>query len=256
MKKMLVCVALIASAATVNAQKFKIGLGGAFNSTWLLNKNVFDANDELDIAMSWGGQFGLKAQYYFNDKIGLELGIMKGGQNQKYEGELGKIGTQVITFEQKDKLRYIDVPLALRLGGDKGAYFEFGPQFSFLSKATETYETSPKASTDYEDKDFKSNFKSVNICAIFGFGVDIDASESFTISAGLRFGIGLTDVTEKYDQNEALALAYSDKLSQVSVYSHTSDDGDFKYKSNTRVFGGLHLGVLYTLPTGTKTAAK
>jgi hypothetical protein len=33
------------------------------------------------------------------------------------------------------KLRYMDVPLLLRLGGDKGGYFEFGPQFSFLNSA-------------------------------------------------------------------------------------------------------------------------
>jgi hypothetical protein len=64
MKKLLFSVALVAMALTVNAQKFKIGLGGGFNSTWLMNKNVFDADDDLNVAMSFGGQFGLKTQYY------------------------------------------------------------------------------------------------------------------------------------------------------------------------------------------------
>gem|GEM_PF-5531872 len=32
-----------------------------------MNKNVFDADDDLNVAMSFGGQFGLKTEYYFND---------------------------------------------------------------------------------------------------------------------------------------------------------------------------------------------
>ena len=128
MKKLLFSVALVAMALTVNAQKFKVGLGGGFNSTWLMNKNVFDADDDLNVAMSFGGQFGLKTEYYFNDKLALELGIMRAGHNQKYDLNDGH---DQLTL----KLRYLDVPLLLRLGGDKGGYFEFGPQFSFLSSA-------------------------------------------------------------------------------------------------------------------------
>lgn len=253
MKKMLVCVALIASAATVNAQKFKVGLGGAFNSTWLMNKNVFDAADNLDIDMTFGGNFGLKVQYYFNDKVGLELGVQKAGHNQKYTGDV----SSTLTYDQKVKLRYMEVPLLLRLGGDKGAYFEFGPQFSFLNKATETYELSTaNPLVDYSDKDIKNNLNSTNIGILVGFGVDIDASESFTITAGLRLGYGFSDVTKKYSEAEATALLFSDNLSKMSADAHTDDKGNFKYKATNRLFGGLELGVLYTIPTGTKTAAK
>lgn len=237
MKKMLVCVALIAAATTVNAQKFKLGLGGAFNSTWLMNKNVFDADDRLDVDISFGGNFGLKAQYYFNDKVGLELDVLKAGHNQKYEGKVSGI-----TYKGTDKLRYLDVPLLLRLGGDKGGYFEFGPNFGFLTKATTT--------GSGPDVDTKNSFNSTNIGILLGFGVDVDASESFTITAGLRIGYGFNDVTKEYKAGSTYEESIATANAQI--------DGDNmrNYKATSRLWGGLSLGVLYTIPTGGKTAAK
>ncbi len=246
MKKILVCVALLTTAMSVNAQKFKLGLGGGFNSTWLMNKNVFDADDNLDIAMTFGGSFGLKAQYYFNDKVGLELGVMTSGHNQKYEGDIP--GTDE-SYEVKDKLRYLDVPLLLRLGGDKGGYFEFGPQFGFLSKVTED---GSAAGLSYDDEDVKNSFNSTNVAAVVGFGVDVDASEHFTITAGLRLGYSFTDVTKEYDGGDF----GDDDISLATSAAHVNDKGNLDYKSTGRLFGGLHLGILYTIPTGTKAEAK
>lgn len=240
MKKLLLSVAIVATALTVNAQKFKVGVGGAFNSTWLMNKNVFDADDDLDIAMTFGGSFGLKTQYYFNDKLGLELGIMRTGHNQKYEGEIG-----ITNHNLKLKLRYLDVPLLLRVGGDKGAYFEFGPQFGFLTSAKEDYSDDNKI-FDYSDKDVKNSLNSTNIGIILGFGADVDLSESFTLVAGFRIGYGFSDVTKKESDlssgdNEAAATYWA---------NHEEGFGSPSYKSTNRLFGGIHLGVLYTIPTG------
>lgn len=237
MKKLLLSVAIVATALTVNAQKFKVGLGGAFNSTWLMNKNVFDADDDLDIAMTFGGSFGLKTQYYFNDKLGLELGIMRTGHNQKYDLSDGDEHVKL-------KLRYLDVPLLLRVGGDKGAYFEFGPQFGFLTSAKEDYDS--KANIfDYSDKDVKNSLNSTNIGIILGFGADVDLSESFTLVAGFRLGYGFSDVTKKTDN------FFDDDMSLATYWAnHEEGFGSLSYKSTNRLFGGIHLGVLYTIPTG------
>lgn len=237
MKKLLFSVALVAMALTVNAQKFKIGLGGGFNSTWLMNKNVFDADDDLNVAMSFGGQFGLKTEYYFNDKLALELGIMRAGHNQKYDLN---DGNDQLTL----KLRYLDVPLLLRLGGDKGGYFEFGPQFSFLNSAKDVDD-------DGDSHDVKGSLKGANIGLVIGFGVDVDLSEQFTLTAGMRLGYGFSDVTKKY--SNAIDMAQDmDDMSGATYWANFKDgtSGDFSYKATSRAYVGVHLGVLYTIPTG------
>ncbi|MBS1764582.1 MAG: PorT family protein [Bacteroidetes bacterium] len=235
MKKLLLSVAIVATALSVNAQKFKVGLGGAFNSTWLMNKNVFDADDKLDIAMTFGGSFGLKTQYYFNDKLGLELGIMRTGHNQKYEGTISNS-----SYSTKLKLRYLDVPLLLRVGGDKGAYFEFGPQFSFLSTAKEDRNAS---GSGYKNKDVKNSLNATNIGVLIGFGADVDLSESITLTAGLRIGYGFTDVTKEktFSVDDAWATSWANRNKGFNEPS---------YKSTNRLFGGINLGILYTIPTG------
>lgn len=246
MKKLLVSIVLVATAMTLNAQSaFKVGLGGAFNSTWLINQNVSDADDELDVAISWGGNFGLNLQYYFNENVGLSLGVMRSGHNQRYTSEVGDE-----TFESKVKLRYIDVPLMLRLGGnEKGAYFEFGPQFSFLGKATEEYDDVPSIpGFDFDDEiDVEEGYKSVTVGFLLGFGVDIKAGDSFTISTGLRLGY-LGNVTKEYGSPEEL---YESDADGIAAYSHFEDADptkDFDYTPTHRIVGGIFLGVAYTIP--------
>lgn len=250
MKKLFFAIVLIATAFTVNAQQFNIGLGGGVYSTWLVNKNVSDQGPELDFASTFGGQVGLSLQYYFKDNLGITTGLLFTGHNQKYTGDLGNNES----FEAKVKLRYLDVPFLLRMGGGaKGAYFEFGPQFSFLMSAKESYTSTPAdADFDYADKNIKENLKSSVIAGVLGFGVDIDASENVTITTGLRLGYGFTDVTKEYTLTEAAVLAASDNLSGLSLISHTDRNGDFKYHSNNRAFGGLFLSILYKIPVAKK----
>lgn len=132
----------------------------------------------------------------------------------------------------------------LRVGGDKGAYFEFGPQFGFLTSAKEDYDS--KANIfDYSDKDVKNSLNSTNIGIILGFGADVDLSESFTLVAGFRLGYGFSDVTKKTSN------FLDDDMSAATYWAnHKEGYGSLSYKSTNRLFGGIHLGVLYTIPTG------
>lgn len=246
---MAICL-LVASAAVVNAQEFKIGMAGGIYSTWLVNKNVSDQGDDLDFAATFGGQLGVEAQYYFKDNFGLSFGLLYTGHNQKYTGDLGNN----VSYDAKTKMRYLDIPILLRFGGgSKGAYFEFGPQFGMLMTAKDEYTTSPSSSLDWKDKDRKDNFKGSNIAGILGFGVDIDASENVLITTGLRLGYGFTDVTKEYTLQEALALDATDNLGFSTGAAHIKQGdsgGDkFEYSSTARAFGGLHIGVIFKIPS-------
>lgn len=250
MKKLFLIVALSAVAITTQAQQFNIGLGGGIYSTWLVNKNVSDQGDDLDFAATFGGQVGLNTQYYFKDNLGISLGLLFTGHNQKYTGDLGGNAS----YEAKTKLRYLDVPFLIRFGGGaKGAYFELGPQFSFLMSAKDQFTSSPAQADDYTDKNRKENFKTSGLAGILGFGVDIDASENVTISTGLRLGYGFGDVTKEYTQLEVAALAATDNLGFSTGAAHVKQGdggGDtFQYAKTNRAFGGLFLAVMFKIPS-------
>ncbi|MEP7265721.1 MAG: hypothetical protein ABI772_14545, partial [Bacteroidota bacterium] len=109
MKKLLLIILLISSAAGVQAQKgFRAGIRGAYNSTWLFNKNVSDAGDELDYKSSFGLQAGVSLVYMFSESTGFSLDVMSGSVNQKYTNRLLK-GTPFETkYESETKMSNID----------------------------------------------------------------------------------------------------------------------------------------------------
>lgn len=238
MRKLLLSIALIAGGITAGAQGLKVGLGGGVNSTWLLNKNVSDQGDAIDFASTSGGSFGLKAQYFFNDKMGVEMDILYSGHNQKYKLDDGNA-------EIKTKLRYIDIPVLFRYGGGKGFYFEVGPQVSILSSAKDedlAFSYGP-VNIPLEETDVKESLNGTNFALVLGLGADIPVADFLTITAGVRFGYGFSDVTKDYTNSNS-----EDDLSVATYFAHFNDDGDVDYKPTKRVFGGIHIGVMYNLP--------
>lgn len=242
MKKALLTIAVAAAAFTAQAQDFRLGLGGGINTTWLANKNVSDAGDELDFAVTFGGSVGVEAIYSFSEKAGLSVGFLSSGHNQKYEGEFDA-GLTTVTYESKLKMRYLDIPILFRLTSASGTYFELGPQIGILTSAKEDAENSTGVG-NYEDRDVKGTLNGTNVAAILGFGVDIDASENVIVTAGLRLGYGFTDVTKEYTTSEFAALN-DEEVAGATSSAHFNDKGDFNYEATNRVFGGLHLGVSY-----------
>lgn len=233
MRKLLLSIALIAGGITAGAQGLKVGLGGGVNSTWLLNKNVSDQGDAIDFASTMGGAFGLKAQYFFNDKMGVEMDILYSGHNQKYKISDGD-------FESKTKLSYIDIPVLFRYGGGQGFYFEVGPQISILSGAKEDRDF---GIFNTDGRNVEHSFNNTNFGLVLGLGADIPVADFLTITAGVRFGYGFSDVTKEYSES-----LLNETMSVSGLGAHYNADDEFDYKPTKRVFGGIHVGVLYNLP--------
>lgn len=212
MKKIILGLALSTLALGVNAQGLRVGVTGAYNSTWLFNKNVSDAGDELDYKSSFGGQIGVDALYNFKENAGVYIAIISNSVNQKYTNRFGNV-----TSESENKFKYISVPVLFRFTGEKGPYFEIGPEFSFGGKGK--FE-SDAISGDYEDDDINKS----NIAIALGFGVSVKASEQIHIDLGLRFAWGVSDVFKE-------------------------PDGAQNYEPTNTAVGGLHLGVGYLIPS-------
>jgi hypothetical protein len=249
MKRILIVLLLGAFATSVQAQEgSRIGVKGAFNATWLFNKNVSDKNASLDYASSFGPSFGLQYVNMFTDQYGVSAELLFSSHNQKYDGELDS----TVSFTNELNLSYIDIPLLFRFASERGPYFEVGPQLSFLSGAKETFDISPGSIGDYSDKDFKDDFNSFGFGGVLGFGVDINLTDNLVLAPALRFVYMFSDATVEYSQQEYDALEALERLSVNATVNHIEGSGNlfdpdnkFSYKKSSRASGGLHLSLSY-----------
>jgi hypothetical protein len=195
MKKYILFSVLAVISLTVFGQKHggskdQYGYGGislSASNTWLLNKFVFDKGDEQDIAASFGGGFGFVAGYNFNKSLGAEININFNTHNMKYTGDIGTTANPY-EYKSKTKLKYIDIPILFKAGGE--TYFEFGPEFSFLSKAEYSFKSDNVDST----MSVKSDFSGSSFNIVFGFGHNFEIDKQFAINAGFRLMYGLSDI--------------------------------------------------------------
>ena len=227
-------------------KSISVGVVGGLNSTWLFNKNISDAGDNINMTPTFGGYGGINSIYEWNRKYGISLSLIFSGHNQIYNGE---VNNNAFSYTNKIRLTYLDIPLLFRMKSLRGPYFELGPQVSFLLSALENYHSDPedKGLNNYTDKDVKSDFKNTNIAVIVGFGIDFDFNEIIFLTGGLRFGYGLTDITEEYSFTEVNSNLGANSMSFTSIFSHLDRDANFNYEPNRRVFGGLIIGVSYLL---------
>ena len=228
------CLTFAFITSTVNAQDFRIGVKGAFNSTWLFNNNVSDKGDEIDYASTFSPSFGLSTILYFTENVGVSLDLLYATNAQKYTGKI--LG---VTYDASASVKYLDIPVLFRLSSEGGPYVEIGPQIGLLMGETDEFKVS-SLSID-STKDFKNDFNSMNLAAVLGFGYDIQANDNLFINVGLRFGYGINDVTKEYSQTEMGATDHS----LASSEAHVDATGNFNYHKTNRAFGGLMVGLIF-----------
>jgi opacity protein-like surface antigen len=242
MKKTFAICCILTLALSAPAQEFRVGLKGGINSTWLFNKNVSDAGDNLDYDVTFGNTKGIATQLQLNDNVGVGIDLLFASHKQKYTGK-----STSTSFESEINLSYLDIPIMFRLSSEKGPYFEVGPQVSILMNAKEDYARVPSSSvvTNYVDREFKDDFNSTNLAFAFGFGVDIEVTDQIMISPGLRFAYGLADATAELPLTEFTGTNVFNH-SAVAQFSHF-DGAKYSYVKSNTVAGGLIVGAVYRL---------
>jgi Outer membrane protein beta-barrel domain len=238
MKKLLIASLLLVTVAA-SAQDFRIGVKGTFYSTWLFNNNIADQGEFVDYAATFSPSFGATTALYFTENMAVSLDILYAANNQKLEPADGDAYKHIM------RVKYLDLPLLLKISSDGGAYVELGPQFSLLMGANEDLTTNPSTSDNYTKKDFKNDFSSFGVAPVLGFGVDIQANDNLFVNIGLRFGYGIGDATKKFTEDD---MNIDGKHSFFSALAHTdASDGTYKYSKTNRAFGGFTLGVIYKM---------
>nr|MBK9653037.1 PorT family protein [Bacteroidota bacterium] len=245
MKRIIICVMVLMATQLVQSQSMMIGVKGAYNTTWLMNKNIFDQGDELDPDASFAPSYGVNGIFYFNDNLGLAIEANVNKITQKYSGVI----LDSITWEGSDKLTYMEIPLLLHLANKGGMYFEIGPKVSFLTGATGAIETTPSFISDYNERTIKKGFNKTMFSLVFGFGVNVRASDLVYVIAGLRFSGSFTDATKEYSKEE---FAKAEDIGITDSFAHIKQDGIFKYENTTAVTGGIMLGIGFNLSNKAK----
>lgn len=222
-------------------------LGGqfAYNSTWLMNKQVFDEGAELDIAASFGNYYGIVGGYYFSDDFGLEFNCNFNKIEQKYTGSIKYILTEERNAHNSSiVMNTIDFPVLMKFG--KKSYFELGPVIMLVNKATYTrtfedetillgwYNNMSYPFSNKVNEGVKSKFNGSGFGVALGFGANMDLIEDvLKFNFGLRFNYIFTDMQGinglGYDKTEL-------------VYMTDAERVNFK---TFPLYGGLKVGLTY-----------
>ena len=158
-------------------------LKGMESSTWLLNKNISDKGAEQDYAPGWATTFGLGINGYFKS-VGLGVEILAGTHKGSYKGVV-----LANEYTSEVQLKQFQIPILLKLRGEKGGYFEIGPQFNLISSARYT-----KNGMLNETKNVKSDYQNYT-SVVMGFGANIQLLKSIPLGLimGMRLNYGFAD---------------------------------------------------------------
>jgi opacity protein-like surface antigen len=163
MKKILLSAVAVLAFGFTNAQGVKFGVKAALN--------VATVNGDFEDASSLiGFQVGGFAEIKVSDKFAVQPELM--------------YSTQGASGDNADlNLNYLNIPVMAKFYVAKSFSLEAGPQIGFLLSAKEAGED---AKDFYSSTDFGLNF-----------GAGFDFTEN--LSAGLRYNIGLSNVTDYGD---------------------------------------------------------
>ncbi|HQE35141.1 hypothetical protein C3L50_08800 [Flavobacterium alvei] len=182
MKKLLLVLALVSMGYT-NAQTRN---KGTMEITPKIGSSSFYENSEYDSSKyNSGVQFGVTADYYFNNRWSLRSGLIfdkMGGTNTDAEDKY------------EDILNYLSIPINANwhFGSTRKWNLNFGLSPSFLTKATAKYNgTSEKIPS--------SAIESFQLGFTYGIGYKIGITEKFGILIDAQFFNGLTNINKATD---------------------------------------------------------
>ncbi|MCB0429801.1 MAG: outer membrane beta-barrel protein [Flavobacteriales bacterium] len=232
-KTALICTASLSLLAQVafsqprSSGSFTVGAVGTGRSTWLLNKNISETDEQTQAyEPSFGIGYGISLGSYFSDNFGVELDVLMSGHQQKYKG-----GTNYFTqYHSRTNMRQIDLPLTVLIKANSGSYFEIGAMYTLINKAT--YSKTLDSLDVTASKDVSTLYQKNSFAGLIGFGMEANLSDQVLLQIGFRVAYGLTDLKGVDGQN-----AYS--FDNALIYSDP-------YQTH-QVSGGIHFGIKYML---------
>ncbi|OFY20510.1 MAG: hypothetical protein A2W98_06180 [Bacteroidetes bacterium GWF2_33_38] len=218
----------VLSSVASFSQNVNLGAKYAVNSTWLLNKQVGEDNNQ-SYTMTFGHDFGGIVHVKLAEQFGIKSEVLANTTIQKYSGELSGID-----YKSVIELKTLDVPIMLTVGNK--FYFEAGFVFSFINKAE--YELSASNFSSYEN--VKENFEETNNAIAIGLVKSFEFGDGFHFLMGLRATKGVKDIkginSMGYTKEELENLELTDYI----------DFGADEFKTSSLTVG-LYVGLTLAL---------
>lgn len=162
-------------------------------------------------SVALGFSYGLLADFNFAENYTFATGLTVttiNGKSTEINVPPHHAGSTQTAYELKYKLQYIEVPLTLKLKTVKVAdvrwYGQFGLSNGFNIGAKQSAEAPGMTKIDNLNVSDEINFYRAGL--LLGAGAEIDISDKTSITTGLTFNNGFTDIAE--DQNRKVRNHY------------------------------------------------
>ena len=253
---LLVAVLFAVQGFSQDFKKFKFGFKVDPNISWMSP----EAADLVSEGVLLRGSFGVNADIMFSERYALGTGfsIMGGGGQLSffdYEDRIGDAGESnfIVKRNRKYKLKYVEIPLTLKLRTDEIGYITYWGQFGlglgFATKATaddnikffsELVEDADEMGNSWIDSgsaistlakedeeemgvDISGEMSPIRASLIIGAGIDYSLSGNTSLMFGIAYNNGLTNV-------------FKSKIKAIEI----NDDGNPSYGTGSGEGGRLY----------------
>jgi len=203
MKKILsFALALSLSMAAFAQKSFQLGLQLSPNISWINPDSDGLESEGSKIGFSYGliGDFNISDNYAFSTGITL---LSAGGKiSYPDRQEISGIGNQAGRTTADVRLKYIQIPLTLKLKTNEIGYMKYYGQFGFGAAfnydATADKEFKYLSTTTSEDEaDYGSEINLFRASLIVGLGAEYNLSGNTSLIFGLSFDNGFLNILNK-----------------------------------------------------------
>ena len=253
---LLVAVLMTVQGFSQDFKKFKFGFKVDPNISWMSPETA----DLVSEGVLLRGSFGVNADIMFSERYALGTGfsIMGGGGQLSffdYEDRIGDAGESnfIVKRNRKYKLKYVEIPLTLKLRTDEIGYITYWGQFGlglgFATKATaddnikffsELVEDADEMGNSWIDSgsaistlakedeeemgvDISGEMLPIRASLIIGAGIDYSLSGNTSLMFGIAYNNGLTNV-------------FKSKIKAIEI----NDDGNPSYGTGSGEGGRLY----------------
>lgn len=224
-------------------RKVRFGLHFTPNISWLKSNTTGYEGSGSKLGFS----YGLMIEYFLNPNSLLTSGIdlLYAGGDLKYKTTTSGLPQNFSAdIEQSYNLKYIELPIVLKLKTNEIGYFSYYGQFGL--KVGFNYKANSDNNYSYKDplypinqsystsvKDAKADINFINMCLVVGVGVEYNISGNTSLVVGVTFNNGFINQLEtKIHQLDALGNATIDTNNEP-IYTDKDASANLNYVALT-----------------------